>query len=194
KGAAIIRDGGVVAFPTETYYGLAVNPFDSMALSRLFKVKKRDFDKPILTLIQDESQISLLASRVPQGYRPLMHAFWPGPLTLIFDGISTLNPLLMGNTRTVGMRISSNPVAEALLTAVGKPITATSANVSGRPAAASSREVEEQLGEDIDLIIDGGETPGGRESTIVTICGDQLRLVREGVIPFHDIVRRHNQG
>ena len=194
KGAAIIRQGGLVAFPTETHYGLAVNPHDPMALSRLFKVKNRNFDKPILTLIQDESRISLLASRVPCCYRPLMRTFWPGPLTLIFDGISTLDPLLTGNTQTVGMRISSNPVANALLTAVGKPITATSANVSGRPATVNPREVEGQLGKDVDLIINGGETAGGRSSTIVTNCSGQLRLIREGVISFRDIIRVHNQA
>ncbi|MCK5437756.1 MAG: threonylcarbamoyl-AMP synthase, partial [Desulfobulbaceae bacterium] len=192
KGAAIIRQGGLVAFPTETHYGLAVNPHDPMALSRLFKVKNRNFDKPILTLIQDESRISLLASRVPCCYRPLMRTFWPGPLTLIFDGISTLDPLLTGNTQTVGMRISSNPVANALLTAVGKPITATSANVSGRPATVNPREVEGQLGKDVDLIINGGETAGGRSSTIVTNCAGQLRLIREGVISFRDIIRAQN--
>ncbi len=194
KGAAIIRQGGLVAFPTETHYGLAVNPYDHMALSRLFKVKNRDFDKPILTLIQDESRISLLASRVPCCYRPLMRTFWPGPLTLIFDEISTLDPLLTGNTHTVGIRISSNPVANALLTAVGKPITATSANVSGRPATVNPREVEAQLGKDVDLIIDGGKTAGGRSSTIVTNCAGQLKLIREGVISFRDIIKVHNQA
>ncbi|MEA2085353.1 MAG: L-threonylcarbamoyladenylate synthase [Thermodesulfobacteriota bacterium] len=194
KGAAIIRQGGLVAFPTETYYGLAVNPYDHMALSRLFKVKNRNFDKPILTLIQDEGQTSLLASRVPCCYRPLMRTFWPGPLTLIFDGILTLDPLLTGDTQTVGMRISSNPVANALLTAVGKPITATSANISGRPATVNPREVEAQLGEDVDLIIDGGETAGGRSSTIVIGCAGQLRLIREGVISFRDIIKVHNQA
>ena len=194
KGAAIIRQGGLVAFPTETHYGLAVNPYDPMALSRLFKVKNRDFNKPILTLIQDKSRIFFLASRVPCCYRPLMRAFWPGPLTLIFDGISTLDPLLTGNTQTVGMRISSNPVANALLTAVGKPITATSANVSGRPATVNPREVEAQLGKDVDLIINGGETAGGRSSTIVTNYAGQLKLIREGVISFRDIIKVHNQA
>jgi L-threonylcarbamoyladenylate synthase len=117
-----------------------------------------------------------------------MRSFWPGPLTLIFPSLDDLPELLTGYTSTVGVRISSHAVARRLVEAVGQPITATSANFSGHPAAVSAREVSEQLGPDIDFILDAGETPGGRGSTIVGINDQgELMILREGVMPAGQI-------
>lgn len=185
-----IRRGGVVAFPTETYYGLAVDPFNPQALLKLFQIKKRDRTKPILTLIQDETQLILLTAEISSLYQPLMRNFWPGPLTLIFSGRPQLPDLLTGGTNTVGVRISSHPLAALLVREVGRPITATSANISGCPAAVTAREVFEQLGKKIDVIIDGGPTPGGAGSTIVSWIENRLELIRPGVIPFAELIRR----
>ena len=188
KAADIIQQGGVVAFPTETFYGLAVDPMNPAALKRLFKIKKRSYDKPVLILVDEESKLAELASAIPNQYQALIRSFWPGPLTLIFPGLALLPPLLTGNTPTVGVRISSHPIACRLLKAVGSPITATSANMSGEPAAVSASEVQEQLGRKVDLVLDGGKVPGGKGSTIVGIEGAGLKLIRDGVIPYDRIL------
>lgn len=181
--ASVINQGGVVAFPTETYYGLAVDAFNEEALTRLFQVKKRTRDKPILSLVGEVGQLAMLVRDVPALFQPLISKFWPGPLTLVFDGLPSLSSLLTSNTGTVGARISSHPVAQQLVKAVNKPITATSANLSGRPAAVNRKEVESQLGRLVDLVLDGGDTPGGKGSTIIGYKKNHLILIREGVIP-----------
>lgn len=190
RALAVIRAGGVVAFPTETYYGLAVDPFNREALSRLFALKRRPPDKPVLTLIETEAQLPLLARQVPEVYRPLMAAFWPGPLTLVFDAVPELPVILTGYSGTVGVRISSHPMARQLVAALGQPLTATSANYSGQPAAVTPDEVVAQLGLDVDLVLEGGATAGGPGSTIVGLGSEGLVELRSGVIPFVAILER----
>lgn len=188
KAVGIIKDGGVVAFPTETYYGLACDPFNKSALSRLYALKRRPPDKPVLTLVQDENHLPRLVKEIPDVFLPLMHSFWPGPLTLIFSSQEDLPEILTGYTSTVGVRVSSHPVARQLVEAAVQPLTATSANFSGQPAAVSAKEVSDQLGPDIDFILDAGETPGGKGSTIVGLNEEgQIVLIREGVIPSEKI-------
>ncbi|MFH7326337.1 L-threonylcarbamoyladenylate synthase [Desulfurivibrio sp. C05AmB] len=182
RAVAVIRQGGMVAFPTETYYGLAVDPFNREAVSRLFAVKRRAPDKPILNLVPDREKMVRLVRRVPPCYEPLIAAFWPGPLTLVFAAAEDVPVILTGYTGTVGLRISSNPVAAGLATAYGGPISATSANLSGLPAAVTAAEVSSQLGPDVDLIIDGGTTPGGLGSTIIGVADERPVLLRAGVI------------
>ena len=181
----VIARGGVVAFPTETYYGLAVDPFNVAALTRLFEIKERPLDKAVLVLVHDRGQLSLLVRQVVPVFRPLMELFWPGPLTLVFSARPELSQLLTGGTGTVGVRVSSHPVATRLLSVFGRPVTATSANISGRSPATTAAQVVAQFGTAVDCILDGGETPGGRGSTLVG-CGDDGRslLLRDGVIPF----------
>ena len=187
-----IKSGGVVAFPTETYYGLAVDPFNEKALARLFELKHRHTSKPVLTLIHDVDQLQCLVRTIPSPYYSLIKKFWPGPLTLVFEGLATLPPLLTGNTSTIGVRISSHPMAQLLLESVDRPITATSANISGKPPAVNASQVERQLGEDVDLIIKGGSTPGGKGSTIIGFQDEKLVLIRSGIIPFEKILKSHN--
>lgn len=189
KAVRIIRDGGVVAFPTETYYGLACDPFNKAALSRLFALKRRPPDKPVLTLVRDETQLPLLVASIPDVFTPLMRSFWPGPLSLIFPAQENLPEILTGYTASIGVRVSSHPVARRLVEAAAQPITATSANFSGQNAATSAQEVGDQLGPDIDFILDAGETPGGKGSTIVgrnAVGG--LVLIRAGVIPYEQVL------
>jgi L-threonylcarbamoyladenylate synthase len=191
KAVRIIRDGGVVAFPTETYYGLACDPFNKAALSRLFALKRRPPDKPVLTLVRDKTQLHLLAEYIPDIFMPLMRSFWPGPLSLIFPAQENLPEILTGYTATVGVRVSSHPVARRLVEAAAQPITATSANFSGQNAAICAQEVGDQLGPDIDFILDAGETPGGKGSTIVGLNdAGGLLLIREGVILYDQIAAR----
>ncbi len=181
-----LRQGRIVAFPTETYYGLAVDPDCVLAVQRLFAVKRRSPDKALLLLIENIEQLDSLVKEVPPQYLPLIENFWPGPLTLIFQGKKNFNQLITGNTGTVGVRISPNPVAQALVRRMGKPITATSANISGCSPARSAQEVSQMLGDDIDYIIDGGQTSAGLCSTIVGVKNDKLTLLRHGQIDLSD--------
>lgn len=183
----LLRAGGVVAFPTETYYGLAVDPFNPAALDRLFRVKHRPSRLPILVLVGRRSQLPLLTSEVPSLYQRLMDNFWPGPLTLIFPALPTLPHQLTGQTGTVGIRHSPHQVANALIDAFNGPITATSANISGYPAASSAEDVARMFGDDLDLILDGGLTPGGKGSTLVGMEQNQLVCIRDGQIDYTEV-------
>lgn len=193
RAVAVLNNGGVVAFPTETYYGLAVDPLNPLALNHLFSLKQRDIAKPILTLVDDRESLSALVHEVPVVYLQLMDKFWPGPLTLIFQAKINLPNLLTAGTSTIGVRQSSHPFARQLLRAFGRPITATSANISGQDAAIDAHEVRAQFGARIDMIFDGGRAPGKLGSTIIGLDGTNIKLIREGVIAFDEIMRTVRQ-
>ncbi len=190
KAAAVIRRGGVVAFPTETFYGLAVDPFNDQALDRLFRLKERSRDKPVLVLIDKIESLCRLVKETPDHYRSLIARFWPGPMTLVFAGLAQLPGLLTDSDGTVGVRLSSHPVARRLAKAVGGVVTGTSANPSGQPPAVTASQVKEMFPAGIDLIIDGGLVPGGSGSTIIGIEAGVLKLIRDGGIPFADIIAK----
>lgn len=189
QALTVIRQGGVVAIPTETYYGLAVDPFNEEAVSRLFTLKKRPSAKPLLTLIANTSHLAMLTPEIPAVYLPLLD-FWPGPLTLVFTALLSLSPLVTGKTGTVGARISSHPLAQCFVRELDQPVTATSANISGVPAAITAAEVRQAFGSQIDFVIDGGRTPGGKGSTLVGLRQGRLALIREGVIRFTEIKKK----
>ena len=196
RAAKLLASGGVVAFPTETWYGLAVDPFDPQALSRLFAVKARPPEKPVLVLIGSHRDLDLLVSGIPEPYFALMEQFWPGPLTLVFPARKELPRQLTAGSETIAIRYSPHPVAQALVTCYGRPITATSANRSGQPACASAAEVRAALGPSLDLILDGGATPGGAGSTIVRYGHGRLKCLRDGQLDFDRILaveRQHLQ-
>jgi len=186
QALTVIRQGGVVALPTETYYGLAVDPFNEAAVSRLFNLKRRPSAKPLLTLIGNLSHLDTLTPEIPAVYLPLLD-FWPGPLSLVFTAHSFLSPLVTGKTGTVGARISSHPLAQCFVRELDQPVTATSANISGSPAAITADEVRQAFGSHIDFVIDGGMTPGGKGSTLVGLQQGRLALIRQGVISFAEI-------
>ncbi len=186
RAAACLAGGGIVAFPTETYYGLAVDPFDPAALARLFQLKQRAGHKPILTLIEQPGQLSCLARDVPPVFQRLMDCFWPGPLTLVCRARPELPAGLTADTGTIGVRVPGHSVARRLVKAFGRPITGTSANISGMAAATTVAEVGQQFGNGVDLVLDGGPTPGGKGSTVAGLDkAGSLVLIREGVIPFN---------
>ena len=188
RAVGILRQGGIVAFPTETYYGLAVDPLNPEALRRLFAVKKRTTQKPILTVVNGREQLTPIVRDIPPLFRSLMDRFWPGPLTLIFKGSQNLPPLLTANTGTIGIRWSSHQVACRLAANFGGAVTATSANLSGGKPAVTAADSYLYFGAEIDLVIDGGTTPGGRGSTLIGIEQGRLQLLRNGVIPFADVI------
>ena len=183
-----IQSGGIVAFPTETSYGLAVDPFSDEALSRLFEVKQRQKTKALPVLVSSDSQLSGLVKNVPDLYIPLIKKFWPGPLTLIFEGLDHLPKMLTGGRNEVAVRISSHPVAQHFVEAVSFPITATSANVSGMEPALTSGEVHAQLGGLIDCILIEDAGVAGSCSTIVGNDNGRIKLLRKGMLSFEEIL------
>lgn len=176
----VLERGGRVAIPTETFYGLGVNPFDETALQRLSAIKGRPDGKPILVLVSSPRDLALFAEHVPSSAAVLMDLFWPGALTLLFPARSSLPAALTAGTGRVGVRLSSCRPLRVLLERVG-PLTGTSANRAGAPPAQTARAVAEAFGADVDVIIDAGSTPGGLPSTIVE-ADETVRIVREGVI------------
>jgi L-threonylcarbamoyladenylate synthase len=182
RAAESILSGGVVAIPTESFYGLAVNPTDVRAIKRLFDVKKRRGDQPILLLIPSVEHLDQYVIHVPHIAYQLMNEFWPGGLTLIFEAKPSLPRELTAGTGKIGVRLSSHPIPTALAQAVGTPITGTSANISGQPACSSAKEVFRGLGDKVDLILDGGETAGGKGSTVLDVTVDPPVVVREGMV------------
>ena len=177
----IVQRGGIVAVPTETFYGLGVNPFDPDALARLAAVKGRPPSAPILVLVTALHDLSLFALQVPEAASILIDAFWPGALTILFPARPSVPSAVTGGSGRVGLRLSSCQPLRELLDRVG-PLTGTSANRTGAAPARTAREVQDSLGHDIDAILDAGPTPGGLPSTVVE-TDDGLRIIREGAIP-----------
>ena len=178
----VLSAGGVMAVPTETFYALAVNPFDESALARLFTLKARPPEKPVLVLIAGPEMLSRLALKVPEGAFRLMARFWPGPLTLILPARLDLPPLLTGGTGTIGLRQPRQDLVCRLMAALGLPLTGTSANRSGQEPLATAALVARELGGEVDLILDAGPCPGGLPSSIVDVTVSPPRLVRAGAI------------
>jgi L-threonylcarbamoyladenylate synthase len=184
----VILQGGVAAFPTETFYGLGADARNEEALQKIFQIKGREEDKPLLLLIADRDWLSGLVRNIPPVAGRLMEKFWPGPLTLVFEASPRLSALLTGGTGTVGVRLSPHPVAQALIQAVGRAITATSANLSGQPSASVATKVFRALGNRVDAILDGGQTPGGLGSTVLDVSSLAPRIIRRGVISQAELV------
>jgi L-threonylcarbamoyladenylate synthase len=187
RAKKIILRGGLVAFPTESFYGLAVNASDEEAISRLFILKKRRDNLPVLVLIPSLEYLKGYVADVPEIALKLIEKFWPGGLTLLFKAAPDISPLLTAGTGKIGVRISSHPIAAALTLAVGSPITGTSANISGRPGCVTAEEVYTSLGNVVDLILDGGRTAGGKGSTIMDVTVNPPEIIREGMISREQI-------
>jgi len=187
KAAQIILQGGVIAFPTETFYGLAAEAGAEAALKKIFRAKGREEEKPLLLLVADPGWLQGLVQEVPPLAERLIQKFWPGPLTLVFEASSDLSRLLTAGTGKIGIRVSSHPVAQALVRAVGRPITGTSANLSGQPGALSAQAVFQSLGKNLDGILDGGRTAGGPGSTVLDVSGPSPRIIREGALTLEDL-------
>jgi L-threonylcarbamoyladenylate synthase len=176
--ADILQNGGLVAFPTDTVYGLAALPFKAEYVERLYVVKGRNSERAIAVLLGDIDQIGQVAKEFTPSARRLAERFWPGPLTLIVPRLESL-PKVLSSGPTIGVRIPDHPVALSLLRLVG-PLAVTSANLSGQENANTAEEVLDQLEGRIHLLIDGGTTPGGVPSTVVDCTGPEIRVVREG--------------
>lgn len=181
EAARIIAAGGVIVLPTDTLYGLAADPWNATAVERLFQIKQRPAEKPIPLLISDREMLRRVVLEVTPEAERLMDAFWPGPLTLIFKG-TALPERLTAGTGTIAIRLPDSPFLIRLITAMGRPITATSANRSGGADLHSAQAILAVLGGAVDLIIDGG-LRAGFPSTLVDVAGPVPTLVRPGAIP-----------
>ena len=187
KAAQIVLEGGIIAFPTETFYGLAADALNEAALKKIFQVTGREEGKAILLLIADKSWLKGLVQEISPLAERLMKKFWPGPLTLVFNASPQLSRLLTADTGKIGIRHSPHPVTQALVRAVGRAITGTSANLSGQPGTLTAREVFQSLGESLDAVLDGGKTPGGPGSTVLDVSDPSPQVIREGMISREEL-------
>jgi len=184
---SVLNAGGVIAFPTDTFYGLGADPFNPNALSKIFQVKQRPADKPLLVLIHSLDQLSDLGQEVTDNARKLMERFWPGPLTLIFKAAPGLPDALTAGTGTIGVRLPGHPFTRRLLETLGRPLTAPSANISGTGELRTAQEVTSSLEDKLDLIVDGGPAPGGKSSTVLDTTTNPPTLLREGTLTRCDL-------
>ena len=181
----VLLQGGVIAFPTDTFYGLGVDPFNRDAVDRIFEIKGREKNKPLFLLISSKEQLKTLVRDITPAHYTLMRDFWPGPLTLLFQPRPVIPESVSAGQ--IGIRQPGNSMTRDLITAFGQPITAPSANLAGEAPPTSAKQVEQALGKHLDLIIDGGTCPGGEPSTLVDATETHVRLIRPGAIPFSDI-------
>jgi len=180
--ARVLRAGGLVAFPTETFYGLGANALDPEAVARVFRAKGRPADKPLLVLVGSVAMVSRVALVIPPLAGRLIARHWPGPLTLVLPARPELPDALTAGTGTIGVRLPGHPIARALVQAAGVPLTAPSANPHGGPSPRAAGEVLAALGERVDVVLDGGPTTGGPPSTVLDVTRTPARLVRAGAV------------
>ncbi len=186
RALRVLGEGGLVAYPTETFYGLGARFDDAQALKRLLEIKGRVAGKPISLIVGTEACLSLVAAEVTATARRLIDTYWPGPLTILFKAREELNEALTLEGK-VAVRVPGESFGLHLARALAFPITATSANPSGGEPPSTADEVARLLPEGIDLLIDAGPTPGGKPSTVVDASGDQLRLVRPGAVEIPEL-------
>ena len=182
RAVAALERGGTIVYPTETVYGLGADATSENALQRLAALKQRERGKPIAVLVSSREMLEQIVAAVPAAAARLIDEFWPGPLTLAFLAKGGVSAVLTGGSGTVAARISSHPIAQALVERLGKPLTSPSANPAGAPPTREIEAARAYFGAAIDAYIDGGAVPGGPASTVVDCSTASPRLVREGRI------------
>ena len=187
EGISILKQGGIVAFPTDTVYGLGAWASNQQAVERVYRVKERPQNIALPLLLAHTLQISEVAEPVPQIAWLLAHNFLPGALTLVLHKSNSVPDIVTAGGITVAIRIPAHPIPVALVEGLGAPIIGTSANLSGKPSALTADDVYSQFGDKIDLVIDGGRCPGGRESTIVDVTKETPVVLREGAIALREL-------
>ena len=190
SGARIIANGGVVVFPTRGLYGLGADALNEKAVDRIFKIKGRSTKKPVLVLIHESGHLERLVKDITPLSRRIMARFWPGRVTLVFEALDTLSPMLTAGTGKIGIRLSGHFVPKALAGALGSAITGTSANISGTPPSGDPDAVLESFQHGLGLILDGGKTTARSPSTVLDVTVTPFRVLREGMIP-RDVLSAH---
>lgn len=187
KAGAILREGGLVAIPTETVYGLAANALDGEAVKKIFAAKGRPQDNPLIVHIAEFNEIYSLVKEVPEAAKKLAEKYWPGPLTMIMPKSEIIPDETSGGLSTVAVRCPSHPVAHSVIRAAGVSLAAPSANISGRPSPTNFKYVFEDMNGKIDMIIDGGQSSVGVESTVITLAVNPPKLLRPGGITLNQL-------
>jgi L-threonylcarbamoyladenylate synthase len=187
RAVAALREGRIVVYPTETFYGLAADPFSVLAMERLFALKGREATKTVALIAPDAASAFALASAVPTIAHRLAGRFWPGPLTLVLPARNGLHDWLIGPDGGVGVRVSPDPIALALATSFGHPITATSANLAGEPPATTLASARAAFGDRVSVYLDGGELMAAMPSTVVGCDHNGWRIIRQGAITANEI-------
>jgi L-threonylcarbamoyladenylate synthase len=182
----VLKAGKIVAFPTDTFYGLGVNPYNRIAVDKIYEIKGRDPEKPLLLLIDSIPKLENLVEEPSTACIKLMQTFWPGPLTLLFKPKpSSIHKNISAGL--IGIRQPGNPVTRNILSALDHPLTAPSANISGDNPATTAQQVQDIFGEKVELILDTGECKGGKPSTVINATNNAARLIRAGKIDFKNI-------
>ncbi len=179
-----LEGGGIVAIPTETFYGLACDAFRPDVLLRLNRLKSKDSGSPVLLLLSDLGQASLVGRDLSASFTSLAERFWPGPLTIVVRASDAVPAEVSGGRGTVGIRVPGLTLPRRLAEALGRPITGVSANRHGQPACRTAEEVVRALPHGVDVVLDGGPCPGGAPSTVVDLSSGQPRIVRRGCVPL----------
>jgi len=187
RAAALIRGGGLVAFPTETVYGLGANAFDAAAVARIFTAKGRPRQSPLIVHVDSIEMARTLVLEWPDTADRLARRYWPGPLTLVLPKRPSIPDIVTAGLATVGLRVPSHPLALALIRAAGVPIAAPSANPFAGLSPTTAEHVRQSLGDAVDLVLDGGPAMVGIESTVLSLAGTEPLLLRPGVIPLPEI-------
>lgn len=190
SAAAIVSRGGVIAYPTETIYGLGADATNEQAIRRIFEIKDRNFNNPISLIIGHSQDVYPLVREVTAAAHKLMGAFWPGPLTIIFEAAGIVSPLLTAGTGRIGIRLAGHDAARKIAGKAGKPLTATSANLSGSPECTTADQIIAQLGDRLDTIVDLGKTIGFTGSTIIDATTEQPVILRSGGISREEIIKK----
>ncbi len=191
---AVLRRGGVIAFPTSTLYGLGADATNSKAVQRIYTIKSRSQKQPILILIRDKTWLTMLVKKIPPVADTLMDAFWPGGITMVFHASQKISSDLMGDTGKIGIRVPNHPVAAAIVSELGGPLTGTSANLSGYPGCADVDALDVDVAAQLDGVLDAGPLRGGRGSTVIDVTEDPPRILREGTISkdqIESLLRSH---
>ena len=186
EGIEALQAGELVVYPTETFYAIGADPFSSAALRRLFGVKQRDADRPVALIAADTAMAFSIAREVPLDARRLAESFWPGPLTLVLPARNNVAPELIGPDG-VGVRVSPHPVARALSAGLARPITATSANLSGDPPASTLDLAQTSLAEKVKVYLEGGKLTASAPSTLIAVSASGWKMLREGAISKNQI-------
>ena len=185
---AAIKQGGIIAFPTRCLYGLGTDAFNAAAVTKVFDIKHRPGQKPILILINRRAGLKQLVSHVSDVAASIMERFWPGRVTLVFGAADSVPHTLTAGTGKIGIRLPGHPVAKAIVESLGRPLTGTSANLSGNPGCRRIDDLEPQLREQLDIVLDAGKLKGGIGSTVVDVSREIPRVLREGEISEKEIM------
>jgi len=190
RAVEILSGGGIIAYPTETFYGLGADATNQKAIEKIFAVKGRDFKNPISLIVGNSDAVFTLVRDIPESAKKLMASFWPGALTIVFAASDKISPLLTAGSGKIGLRVSSHPIALKIVQKLKRPLTATSANLSGAPECSLASDVADQIGDKIDAIVDWGKTKGDKASTIIDVTCDPPVILREGAISRKEIEKQ----